>query len=551
MAHVSGEFQQDQQPGPRYKISAKDVHRFRQVEEGKIYFQKYERMWHDTFGMTVDEYWDMLYPNGKIEHWPEAKLQGLSPWTKYMYINLNHIYHSGKWIGAMDRAWGRPMRLMNMADLARARQIYWNKVVNLKDVVRKNASAVFCNKTVSIRAAHLESDRFIDPHFTEQGETGDCWLISGFSAMAQRKEKLKSVFVPTRSGRDPHVVNHNPRRGGVGYYKLRLWNPFADDGEGRWDNVLIDDYIPVVLDSDGYPTAYSLNTANIIHDGSLLHTLRRRHEQSDVQIDMVIWPVLLEKAWSQWQWTGIPSDAGYTALDIRNQGGLMSIGILGMMGPPMETHRFTRAGHEWLHDVLDMDSVQTRYSERNWTWARRYLAGYYADHTWTTLDSLTPQQLVNQYLLPAGDAGYPMTCDKDNQDVEGHSFVSGHAYSVTIGSPLNNLPRINVRNPWGCDALGDNSCGGDTIIRHWYSTEGTRYVGFLEEFSGIVIMKQKGHEMHGFGDLWVDGIKARKSMMMNLAGKQAPGGNLWRLLPLSSTSSRSHAEPPSKRARHA
>ena len=96
----------------------------------------------------------------------------------------------------------------NIAEFPIAQKIVWKRI-----------QEIYKDKTIKV----CSND--IGPNDIQQGELGDCYLLSALSVLAEQKSFIKRLF---------HSKNASP----TGCYSIWL----CDSGE--WKNIIIDDYIP-------------------------------------------------------------------------------------------------------------------------------------------------------------------------------------------------------------------------------------------------------------------------------------------------------------------
>ena len=135
--------------------------------------------------------------------------------------------------------WSDPS-LQPMIQKDKWHEITWKKAVDLPTLNKDGKLAIFYEG--------------IDPADVRQGILGDCWFLSAVSALAEKPERIKKLF-----------MNDHLEPNEVGIYGVRVCK------NGEWIDIVVDDWIPVRNDMPVFSKANG-------------------HE---------LWVILLEKAWAK------------------------------------------------------------------------------------------------------------------------------------------------------------------------------------------------------------------------------------------------------------
>ena len=144
-----------------------------------------------------------------------------------------------------------------------------------------------------------------------QGSVGDCWFLSAAATIADgRKDLMK------------HICNNRSELNQEGKY---IFNLFID---GRWTEVIVDDYLPVISKDITKHVSSKANKKNR-GEGSLVYSRAKANQ---------LWMPLLEKAYAK-------AHSCYDAIS----GGWVREALFDLTGQPVEEIDFTESGFNSEH----------------------------------------------------------------------------------------------------------------------------------------------------------------------------------------------------------
>jgi calpain-15 len=144
-------------------------------------------------------------------------------------------------------------------------EITWKRAVDLPVLNKDGKLAIFYEG--------------IDPADVRQGILGDCWFLSSVSALAEKPDRIKKLF-----------MNDHLEPNDVGIYGIRVCK------NGEWIDIVVDDWIPVRNDIPVFSKANG-------------------HE---------LWVILLEKAWAKLHGTYQRIETGLSLTALRDMTGAPS-----------------------------------------------------------------------------------------------------------------------------------------------------------------------------------------------------------------------------------
>ena len=97
-----------------------------------------------------------------------------------------------------------------------------------KSMGPKHADQADWRRVRDLKQANVLFPPKIRPSDVQQGGVGNCWLISAFACLAERKGTIQRCF-------------YTKEASSRGKYKLRIYNRMTE----KWEKVLVDDYVPV------------------------------------------------------------------------------------------------------------------------------------------------------------------------------------------------------------------------------------------------------------------------------------------------------------------
>lgn len=150
-----------------------------------------------------------------------------------------------------------------------------------------------------------------DPAHVRQGRLGNCWFLSALSVVAEHPELIQKVL--------PHVELNEK-----GCYQVNLCL------DGIWTPVLVDSYLPVIVEDDDSWTSHRRIKDGRRSDGIRLPGGRIAHGAFCATVSKQLWPALIEKAYAK-------AHTCYRNLS----GGFIAEGLQDLTGAPTETVVFS------------------------------------------------------------------------------------------------------------------------------------------------------------------------------------------------------------------
>lgn len=286
----------------------------------------------------------------------------------------------------------------------------------------------------SVGSPRLEWDD-IEPSDLAQGWLGNCWLIASIAALAEFPCAVKRLFVEANVGQ--------------GRYVVQLFGM----GQGKWENVEIDDFIPCVLEDDWDSLPFTEDElGKRIHQHKDVYDEHGRKKLPAKWVPLFgrpkgskVWALLLEKAMAKFV-------GSYAFLS----GGSEPYALTAFTGFPI-VYCFLRA-------IKDND--ETRALRNKWEWCgAQYINRQSTGQCYAVIPD-APDQLRNadmwtrlldydsrNYLMTASITRYEMPKDmagffREDGLILGHAYslISGRAVSTREGEPIQ---VVMLRNPHG------------------------------------------------------------------------------------------------------
>jgi len=241
----------------------------------------------------------------------------------------------------------------------------------------------------------------IDSRDICQGALGNCWLLAAMACLAEHKGAIHSIF---------RTKERNPK----GKYRIRLY----DGVKERWENVIIDDFIPV-------------NAATYKASGKCSPLFSQPNGNE-------LYAMLLEKAFAKFCGSYASLEGGQTIWAIR-----------AMTGDPARW--FMKKDGAWNRfDMVNLDDPKDKRA------STLKMAGEKIDHD-MMFELILKYHKLGSVMCASGASG------KDG-------LHTGHAYSILevrsvntgiLGIGGETFKMVKVRNPWGTGEWtgdwGDNS----------------------------------------------------------------------------------------------
>lgn len=290
----------------------------------------------------------------------------------------------------------------------------------------------------------------ISPNDLQQGQLGDCWLISSMATMAEFPDALMSIFeTKSISSKGKYVLN------------LYSWK------EKSMKRIVVDDRLPC--------SGNSLSYTQMSHSGE-------------------IWPCILEKAFAAYTQPTKKASGGYKGID----GGfsIFAFGALTgctdvLMLSKEEDGKWTVTQPQWTEDNV-----------RAAKWGKA-LGDKSDEEVFQMLEGFDKQE----YLMCAGSSS------GSDKDISNQGIVQGHAYSlirVEENVAGSGVDLLQMRNPWGSkEWTGDWSDNSplweehpeiQDALHHEAADDGMFWIDvhdFMENFKSIYVCKKSMGQNRG------------------------------------------------------
>lgn len=261
----------------------------------------------------------------------------------------------------------------------------------------------------------------VKPDDIAQGMIGNCWLVSAFACVAQAcPELIEERFAAPRDAGGRACLSKDGR------YVVQLWCCRRK----RWENVVIDDHIPVVCDGATGEFKSCLGASPNGPEG---------------------WVVLLEKAFAKFMGSYSAIEGGYSLSAFQALAGNQQSGAFSYVRNPV--------AHTWLPHKAVMEPV-----------AKTKAGLTVRDHRMVQTADARPLcdiemfQRLRKWRAEKGHKflfGAGTTAGSDKDETEG--IFHGHAYSLLNAVPVPGFTMVHVANPHGCGEWRGPWCDGHAL----------------------------------------------------------------------------------------